>query len=180
VLQAPEPGDFCCVPVHGGVGWAIEFLQWLDGSRFQPYDHTEIYIGQPDESAPYGYTVSTYPRGHGKVALPCPASALPGALWSSGIISLTPAQRAGVVAWAVEHEGTGYSWLDYAALVAHRLRIPVPGLRGFIASTGHMICSQETDADYAANGVQLFTDKRWPGYVTPGDLADLLQSLTPA
>lgn len=176
VLATPEPGDFCCVPVSGGAGLAIEFWQWADGDRFQPYDHAEVYIGQPDDRALHGYTVSTYPKGGGKVALPCPASALPGALWSSGLVPLTPAQRAGVVAWAAAHENTGYSWADYAALVLHGLRIPAPGLRGYIASTGHMICSQLVDAAYSANGVQLFTNRRWPGYVKPGDLARLLQS----
>jgi hypothetical protein len=177
VLAQPQPGDFCCAPISGEVGRGITVLQWLDGDRLQPYDHVEIFIGQPDDDALYGYTVSTYPGGHGKIALPCPAASLPGALWSSGLITLTPAQRAGIIAWAAEHENTGYSWTDYAALILHGLHIPAPGLREFIASTRHMICSQFTDAAYSANGVELFTDDRWPGYVKPGDLAQLLQSL---
>lgn len=175
VLATPEPGDFCCVPISGYVGFSVELWQWVDGDRFQPYDHTEIYIGQPDAAGPFGYTASTYPNGPGKVALPCPASQLPGSLWSSGLIELTPAQRAGIVAWAVEHEDVGYSWLDYAALVLHGLRIPAPGLREYIASTAHMICSQYVAAGFAANGVPL-VQGQWPGYVKPGDLADLLLS----
>ncbi len=64
-----------------------------------------------------------------------------------------------------------YSFLDYLALAAHRYRLPVPGLRTYIKSTGHLICSQLVDACYQAAGVQLFDDHRWNGYVTPSDLA---------
>jgi hypothetical protein len=176
VVATPRPGDFCCVPISGSVGLAVEFWQWVDGDRFQPYDHTEVYVGQPDGAGPFGYTVSTYPDGRGRVALPCPASQLPGSLWSSGLVDLTPAQRDGIVAWALEHQNVGYSWADYAALVLHGLRIPAPGLREYIASTAHMICSQYVDACYSAVGVRLFPDDRWAGYVKPGDLADLLES----
>ena len=69
-----------------------------------------------------------------------------------------------------------YSWADYGALALHTLRIPAPGLKAYIAAGGHQICSQYTDAAYAANGVRLFDDGRWPGYCTPGDLADMLQA----
>jgi hypothetical protein len=176
VLETPQPGDFCCVPISGRVGFAIEAAQWLDGDRFQPYDHTEIYIGQPDDKAIYGYTVSAYPDGQGKRALPVPPSALPGALWSSGLIPLTPAQRVGIVAWCQEHEDVRYSWLDYAALVLHRFGLRDPALRRYIAATLHMICSYFTDRAYSVNEVHLFQDGRWEGFVTPGDLAGLLQS----
>lgn len=176
VMAAPQPGDFVCVPVSGPVGLGITIGQWLDGDRFQFYDHTEIYTGQADEAGPNGYTVSMYPGGHGKRALPCPPAQLPGSLWSSGLIPLTQAQREGIVAWALAHQNVSYSFLDYGALVLHALHIPFPGLREYIKSTHHMICSWFTDADYMTNGVQLFDDGRWEGYVKPGDLAKLLES----
>lgn len=175
VLAQPRPGDFCCVPVCGPVGLGITVGQWLDGDRFQFYDHAEIYVGRADKAGPFGYTVSAYPDRRGKRALPCQPARLPGSLWSSGLIDLTGSQRVGITEWALAHDDTGYAFADYGALVLHRLRIPAPGLREFIAASGHRICGQFTDAAYAANGVPLFPDGRWEGYVTPGDLAMLLQ-----
>lgn len=181
-LVPPEPGDFCCIPVAGKIGAGIEFGQFLAGDRFQPYDHAEIYTGQPDEAGPHGYTYSAYPSNGkggltGKRPLPCEPARLPGALWSSGIIDLTGPQRALVTAWCVAHPDVPYSWVDYGALALHALRIPAPGLRGFIASTRSLICSQYVDTALTASGVHLFADGRWPGYVKPGDLAGLLQGL---
>jgi hypothetical protein len=164
------------VPVSGPVGLGITVGQWLGGDRFQFYDHAEVYIGKADAAGPYGYTVSTYPAGNGKRALPCPAWELPGSLWSSGLIDLTGAQRTGIVSWAAAHQDTGYSFADYGALVLHAAHLNFPGLREFIKSTGHMICSQYVDAACRLNGVQLFDDRRWEGYVKPGDLAGLLQA----
>jgi hypothetical protein len=177
VLADPQPGDFVCVPVSGPVGIGITIGQWLDGDRFQFYDHTAIYVGQPDEAGPYGYTVSTYPNGKCRRALPVAAAQLPGSLWSSGLITPGGGQRAGIVAWALAHQDVHYSFLDYGALVTHALHIPAPGLRGYINSTAHMICSQYVTAGFQANGVHLFPAGRWDGYVKPGDLAKLLQQL---
>lgn len=155
----------------------ITIGQYLDGDRFQFYDHTEIYVGRADAAGPFGYTVSTYPNGQGKKALPCQPAALPGSLWSSGLIDLTGTQRTGITGWALAHQDVGYSFIDYGALVLHAMHLNAGWLRGYIDSTRHMICSQYTDAAYAANGVHLFDDGRWPGYVKPGDLARLLQAL---
>ena len=179
-LAQPEPGDFCCVPVSGAVGFGIQAGQWLDGDKFQPYDHTEVYVGQPDREGPFGYTVSTYPNGHGRRRLPCLPAQVPGSLWSSGLYDLTDVQRAAVVSWAGVHEDTGYSFADYGALFLRMMHVPAPGLGGYIRSTGHMICSQFVDAAWEAAGVHLFDDKRWPGYVKPGDLARLLQARMPS
>jgi hypothetical protein len=172
----PVPGDFCCLPISGAVGFGIEVGQWLDGDKFQPYDHAEIFIGQPDAGGPHGYTVSAYPDRRGRLPLPCPPGELPGSLWSSGIISLAGTQRCDIIRWCQEHTAVGYSFADYAALVAHMARLPVPGLRSFIARSDRLICSQYVDTAYAQAGVHLFDDDRWPGYVKPGDLAGLLQS----
>ena len=132
MLAVPQPGDFCCIPVAGGFGTAIEVGQFLAGDRFQPYDHAEVYVGQPDAAGPHGYTYSaypdnlTYPTG-GKRALPCPPAQLPGAIWSSGIIALTAAQRAGITGWCQAHPAVPYSWADYGALgLAHAAH---PGAR---------------------------------------------------
>lgn len=96
--------------------------------------------------------------------------------WSSGIIELTDRQRDVIVSTALRlaREKTGYGWLDYAALTAHALRVPVPGLRDFISDSHRLICSQLVDYCYQQAGVQLFNDSRWNGYVTPSDLGALL------
>lgn len=172
----PRPGDFVCVPVSGPVGLGITVGQWLDGDRFQFYDHTEVYVGKADAAGPYGYTVSTYPDGKGKRALPCPSWELPGSLWSSGLIDLTGAQRTGITAWAMGHQDVRYGFLDYAALTLHAAGVSARWLRDYIDDGRTMICSQFTDAAYLANGVHLFDDGRWQGYVKPGDLAGMLQS----
>ena len=174
-LATPRLGDFCCVPVSGALGIGITLGQWLDGDRWQFYDHTEIYVGEPDDAGPHGYTVATYPNGHGKRALPCPPAELPGSLWSSGLLDLSGTQRVDIVDYALSHQDTGYSFLDYGALVLHGLRFPFPHLRRYIESTHHQICSQFVDSAYQAAGIELFSDRRWQGYVKPGDLAQLVQ-----
>ncbi|MFJ9567446.1 hypothetical protein ACIRQQ_46390 [Streptomyces fuscichromogenes] len=67
-----------------------------------------------------------------------------------------------------------YCFADNAALATHGLHIPAPGLRTFVASTGHMICSQLVDRAYLDAHVHLFGDGRWEGYVTSMALYGLL------
>lgn len=169
-----QQGDFACVPIHGPVGTLISIGEWMNGTGFSHYDHAEIYVGNPDKNAPYGYTISAYPGGAKPKALPCPPEELPGSLWSSGKIELTDHQRTNIVWWAYHMVGTDYSGLDYIALAAHRVHLPIPFLKTYVGSTGHMICSQYVDFCYASAGVHLFKDKRWPGYVTPANLAELI------
>jgi hypothetical protein len=71
--------------------------------------------------------------------------------------------------------GVPYSFLDYGALTAHTLHLPVPGLQHFIATDHHMICSQLVDQACLDSGWHLFDDNRWPGYVKPSDLGYLLE-----
>src|SRR5258708_29450415 len=81
-------------------------------------------------------------------------------------------QRTAICLAARSNIGVGYSWADYMAIAAHRLHIPSPGLRDFIADSTHQICSQLIDTCYADAGVHLFADGRWPGYVTPADRSE--------
>jgi len=167
--------DFCVRPVPGIAGLGIAAGQWLNGEGWSKHDHAEIYIGGADENAPWGLTVSSYPNRQGIRALTGPPDGVRGAVWSSGAIELTFEQRTGIVKWCRENFRVPYSEMDYVALVAHRLGIPVPGLRAYIASTGHEICSQFVDTAYLlGGGIHLFSDGRWPGDVTPGDLAALV------
>lgn len=186
VLAPPQPGDFCCIPVGGVLGMGIEAGQFVaeklqrQPARLLPYDHAEVYVGMPDLAGPHGYTYSAYPDNlrplkSGKRALPCPPEQLPGSIWSSGIIEMTPAAREGVVNWCLAHPRVPYSWADYAAIGLHAAGMNTEALRTHIANLASMICSWYTDAAmwYGGN-VHLFDDGRWPGYVTPGDLAGLL------
>jgi hypothetical protein len=94
--------------------------------------------------------------------------------WCGGIFNASPAvKNASPILLAQTAEplkGIKYSFLDYGALAAHRLHIPAPGLRDFIADNGHMICSQMADEFYLRLGAHIFTDGRWAGDVTPAGL----------
>lgn len=182
------------MPVSGAGGWAIRLGERLNGDAFTQYQHAEVYVGNADDikaaavrhlasnaltlpgPAPYGWTLSAYPGGARLVPLDCPPEELPGSLWSSGAFGLSDDQRQRIIGASLSLVGTPYSFLDYAALSMHRLHIPAPGLKGFIADTGHLICSQLCDEVYLRAGVHLFNDGRWSGYVTPADLAELIMS----
>lgn len=179
----PEPGDFVCIPVPGSLGVGIETGQFLAAklqhhpAELLPYEHAEVYVGQADRNGPFGYTYSAYPNNGkqgatGKHALPCAPRDLKGSIWSSGLYDLTAMQRVSIVGWCQEHDDLRYSWADYGAIATHALHLPVPGLKSYIASSASMICSQYTDSAWGSGGgVHLFDDGRWPGYVTPWDLA---------
>lgn len=177
--MAPLPGDFACFHEDNTAGVLIAAGEWLngDGTRASYFQHAGIYIGMGDRANPLGYIMAAQPGG-ARVSPLRPSQAddsvNPGVLWSTGRIALDDAQRSLIVANALKCEGVPYSAADYFALAAHRLHVPVPWLRGYIADSGHMICSQLVDWCYMKAGVHLFSDGRWTGYVTPANLADLI------
>jgi hypothetical protein len=162
----PEAGDFVLVKMHGGVSAAIRIGQWLNGSGFADYEHVAIYDGNGGlwEATPKRGIMHNWLTEYESASL----------LWSTGIIPLTPDQRAAIVASAKRYKDVDYSFLDYFALAAHRLHIPAPDLKRYIRTSHHMICSQFVDRCYLDAGYHLFNDNRWEGYVTPGDLYQLL------
>lgn len=162
--MTPQIGDFAVLPIAGQAGKLISIGEFLNGSAFGHFDHAEIYVGG-------NQTMGAYPGGARLVTMPADQSQW---LWSTGHIELNNAQRTAIVANAMECAGIPYSALDYFALVAHRLHIPAPQLKAYIASTRHLICSQLVDLCYNNAGVHLFNDGRWPGYVTPADLAAVI------
>lgn len=162
----PRPGDFAVVRMHGTPGALIRVGQWLNGDGFANVEHAFVLVGDDAlvEAEPGGARVT-----------PLTAYDPSGLHWSAGHIQLTSDQRAAIVAAAHRYLGTPYSFLDYGALAAHRFRLPGSGLlKGYVADTRHMICSQLVDQCYRDAGVHLFRDGRWPGYVTPADLNRLL------
>jgi hypothetical protein len=180
-----EPGDFCVLPMVAPFGPVVAWAQWLaeilDQHRLgyvQNYGHAEFFIGGADAAGPYGYTASAYPDRKGIRPLPCPPEQLRGALWSTGIIALTAAQRAVIVAWCRANPDVPYGPLVYVAIALHDLGIAPPArLLSRIASTGQMICSQFIDAGCQGAGVELpFPVQALPGFPTPLDLALMLES----
>jgi uncharacterized protein YycO len=168
---SPLPGDFGLVPINGAAGTLIRIGQWLDGKGFKRWEHAFVVTAAETTARPgYVEAIAAFPGGAARAQYP-----VDGPLYSSGHIPLTDEQRSQIVYWATFYLGTPYSFADYAAIAAHRLRLPVPGLRAYIGDTGHMICSQLVDRCYLDAGVHLFDDQRWAGYVTPADLAELIE-----
>lgn len=164
-MTEPQPGDFEVVKINGEAGKLIRVGQYLNGSGFADYEHARLYLGN-------GRCVEADPGGARIVAY----DPTDGGMWSTGYIDLTTEQREIIVAAGIGYAKAhvGYSEADYFALAAHRLHIPVPGLREYVATSKHMICSQLVDKCYQDAKVQLFKDNRWNGYVTPGDLTQLI------
>jgi cell wall-associated NlpC family hydrolase len=163
-LVTPSPGDFGVVHMGGDAGKLIRFAQYLNGDGFADYEHAFVYVGN-------GQIVEAEPGGAKLVSIH-----YDNVLWSTGWYDLTDPQRVLICGAAKRYVGTPYSAADYYALVAKRLNMGplIPGLRDYVASSGHMICSQLVDRCYQDGGKQLFKDGRWNGYVTPGALAGLI------
>jgi uncharacterized protein YycO len=155
------------VPIRGGVGRLIRLGQWLNGNGYANYEHAFVLVDGD-------MVIEAQPGG----ARQAPLSEYQDReiRWSSGHIRLTDQQREAIVAAARGYLGVPYSFLDYVALASHRFHLPVSVLlKGYVADTRHQICSQLVDQCYHDAGVKLFSDGRWPGYVTPADLARLLR-----
>lgn len=167
-MTTPQPGDFAVVTAGGLGGPLINWAERLNGAapQYAAYQHAFIYIGDRHaeivQAEPAGAAIA-HLTPHGKT------------LWSTGKIPLTEAQRHVICQKAFGYVGTPYSFLDYVAIALHHWHVPAPGLKAYVASTRHMICSQLVDQCYQDAGVHLFQDGRWPGFVTPADLAQLLE-----
>lgn len=164
----PQPGDFFLAPMIGDVGKLIAVGQMLNGEGFRKYQHAGIYLGS-------GLTIEAYPGGaiYADIKRFAPDSLV----WSTGLVALSQRDRDRIVSIARTYFGTPYSFLDYAALAAKRFHVPTPHLKKFIGSSKHMICSQLVDRVYMEADVHLFSDGRWPGYVTPASLGMMLDEI---
>lgn len=160
----PVPGDIGLTQISGLVGKFIECGQWINGNGFKNYEHAFLVL--PDEQVieaqPGGARIA--PLAECEQSNPvyvCPAT-------------LTDDQREAICAAAHRYAGVPYSFADYLAIAVHRFHLPAPGLRRYVASSRHMICSQLVDRIYLDGGVRLYADGRWAGYVTPLALYNLL------
>lgn len=159
----PLPGDFGLVSIRGIAGLGVRIGQGLNGDGWGSYHHAFVVLdhGEILEAEPGGARIVPLSNYDGT-----------NAVYSSW--DLTDTQRAAVVREARPLVGTPYSWLDYLSLALHRLHIPAPHLRRYIADSGHMICSQLIDTCYLRAGLHMFDDGRWSQDVTPGDLTRVL------
>lgn len=177
------PGDFAAVRTGGPVGRLIQLGEALDGKGFTDFEHAVTYVGD-------GMVLEAEPAGARIRA----RGIEPGDVWSTGVWEHAPEQVAQVASLAELLKGTPYSALDYLAIAQHHLvpwlnppiwpepdhRVPVlrhrlVTLRTFVASSGHQICSQLDDYFQLMLGTHLFTDGRWPGYVVPVDVSDVIE-----
>lgn len=148
--------------ISGRTGKLIRFGQWLNGEGFTSWEHAFVCL--PGnlilEAEPGGAIIRPFHYTGADV------------YWCENIYKLLPPGISDAEFTRVGEslKGTPYSFLDYLALATHRLRIPGPFLKNYVQTSAHEICSQLSDDYYWRLGTQIFTDKRWPGYVTPASL----------
>lgn len=157
----PKPADIGLTRISGAGGAAIRAAQWAAGDGFRDLEHAFEVTDWPDpdtfriiEAMPGGAQhVYNWHDPDRTLWLICPDQ-----------------YREAVVAEALAMVDTPYSFLGYGALALHRFHIPAPHLKKYIASSGHLICSQLVDRAAMRGGWKIFDDGRDPGDVTPGDL----------
>lgn len=175
-MTAPLPGMIGLTQVHGQIGLGIRLGQWFNKNGFENYEHSFLYLGGAAntilEAEPGGARFRSLNEYTSDSIYWC-TNIYNLILHGSAIPSLIPSYAGYISMYtAAEHYiGTPYSFLDYDALLMHRLHINVPGLKEYIATTDHMICSQMC-ADFYKKKLKtnIFTDGRWEGYITPGSL----------
>ncbi len=162
----PPAGLIGLTSIHGNTGKSIEFGQWINGDGFKAWEHAFMALGDRDlivEAEPGGARVAH-------------AAKYETVYWCHNLHSLGTAEQHGNAAFYARRyteagpwgpHGVPYSFLDYGAVFLHRLHVPVPGLRKFIATGQHMICSQLVDRCDTRAGIEIFADRRWDGYVDP-------------
>lgn len=158
----PKPGDIGLTVISGWGGKGIQAAQKLMGCPWNTKQHA-FGVESVEPGTGTEWIVEAMPEGARHIAN-----------WhdpAHTVYLRCPDQyRAGVAQAFLDLVGTPYSWLDYQAIALHHLHVPAPWLKRYIASTGHMICSQLVDEAAQRGGWHLFDDHRWPGYVPPCDL----------
>lgn len=165
----PELGDFGVVATYGS--WLDRLIgRLIRWDTESPVNHAFVYIGA-------GRIVEAQPGG-AAIGL---ATEYDGIVWSTDTFLpiLSTAQRQRIVAAALKDVGVGYSWLDIVAIAFAQRRWGhlVTGREWWakrISNMHRLICSQLVDECYLMAGVHLFTDGRYPGQVSPGDLDRLI------
>jgi hypothetical protein len=163
--MTPRPGDFAVVDTATRASRLIQLGEALSGGGFTMFDHAVICSRVRRDGTVY--IVEAMPSGAKQNVWHYDDH---DHLWSTGLVKTST--KAGKAALA--YVDTPYSWLDHTAIAAHASHLWGPGMRHYVASKKHLICSQLVDRAELDAGVHLFADRRWPGYVRPSDLADLI------
>lgn len=162
-MYDPQPGDIGVTQITGDAGRLIRIGQWLNGDGFADFEHALVYLGNGQilEAEPGGARIAELTEYNERniAWLRCPDQ-----------------YRTAVTEAARSLEHVPYSAADYFAIAAHRLHLPIPGLRQYVRSSGHLICSALADRAADLGGWHLFADGRWDGYVTPADIWHLIQA----
>jgi hypothetical protein len=168
----PRPGDYGCRKMAAPGGPIIWFLQWIvdpNDEAADAYQHAVVCVGAYRESDGTVAVVEAQPSGAHATRVK-----VADCLWSTGTVAWTDEQRQreAVVTDALRFAAlqTPYSFLDYLAIGLHKYHVKLPGLQRYLATEGHMICSQLVAACYDYAGIKLFPGE-WDGYVTPAMLA---------
>ena len=160
----PQLGDIACTQINGDDGRLIALGEWLNGDRFSEFQHAFVYIGNNEivEAEPGGARIGNLAEYDSRttVWVRCPEQ-----------------YREAVAAAAKELLGVGYSALDYFALAAHRLHLPIPGLNRLVLGEKRMICSQLSVTAARRGGWDLLAPEP-AGYVTPAELAKLAEPVS--
>jgi hypothetical protein len=167
-----QPGDIICLPdiPPDLPPDLIETAIWLNGSSYNRHQDCALYIGDADQNTPAGYAIAAYPDGARKIALPEDQD---GWLWSD--LTLLDAHRDLIVQAAYALLGTPHSTLDYFALAAEKLGVPVGNHAAYLADPSHMIGAQMVEHCYRAAGIHLLNDSRVAGNVTPMDIITVIE-----
>lgn len=164
-FRMPRPGDFAVVDSRARTSRTVRLAKALSRGGFTMFDHAVICSRVRRDGTVY--IVEATPAGARENVWHYDDHDY---LWSTGVVKTSA--KAGKAALA--YVNARYSWLDYAALSAHAWHLWVPGMKHYVASGKHLISSQLVDRAERHAGVRLFTDRRWPGYVRPSDLAELI------
>lgn len=154
----PRPGDFGLVRIEGILGFFVLLGQWFIGD-YSWWTHAFVLLDDDTiiEARPGGAQILPLSEYDGREIL-----------WSE--FELTPEERHRIVAEARDMEGVPYSFADYAALFVERIGFRFGIIKGYVADSGHMICSQLVDEAYKRAGLHIFRDGRLSQDVSPGDL----------
>jgi len=159
-------GDVGLTKVRGAVGKLIRVMQWLNGSSWHDseFEHSFLLtdvnaIGRMwgFEAQPGGAHFFDVKEKYGNEEI----------VWIRPT-NLSAQQQLDLVKQADILKGTPYSFLEYGALLTHRLHLPLPGVKKYVNSTRHLICSQIIAELYRRISIELFGGE-WPGYVTPAN-----------
>jgi hypothetical protein len=178
-LAVPRPGDYGVIQGRGMGAALIRGAQLADGMArgyektyswhdlLEAVRYTHAFVVTAVDG-PKVTAMEARPSGAGEATY---LASDPRILWSTGHPLLTPEQSLGIVAWAEQKKGLGYSWEDYAYQAEEATGIPDKATKNRILASKDMLCSQFADAAAFANGVHYFDDGRWTGSVAPFELA---------